>query len=165
MHKHNQTDAKLAYWIEKYLLFQETRTMSSLVWDLGSSQIRGAAASQDMIGWVDFLHGKVSVAIAKIQEIHCTLSSCRMTGDDWMKHFIEKLLKVLHSQWLYWNFTLLDKTRGYLHLQRRKEVLKEVDCLMDMNLEGKTSHRAASTYWKWTSHPCIMPHLSGSPIG
>jgi hypothetical protein len=62
------------YWIEKYLLFRGTRTMSSLVRDLGSSQIRGAVARQDRIGWVEFLHGKVSVAIAKIQEVHCALS-------------------------------------------------------------------------------------------
>ncbi len=50
-----------------------------------------------------------------------------------MKHFIAKLLQVLHSQWLYRNFTLHDRTRGYLLLQRKKEVLKEVDCLMDIN--------------------------------
>ncbi len=109
--------------------------MSSLLRDLGSSQIRGAAASQDTIGWVEFLHGKLSVAIAKIQEIHCTLSSCCMTGDNWMKHIITKLLQVLHSQWLYRNFTLHDITRGYLRLQCRKEVLKEVDHLMDTNLD------------------------------
>jgi hypothetical protein len=71
--------------------------MSSLVWDLGSNQIRGAAASQDTIVWVEFLHGKVSVKTAKIQEIHCTLSSCRMTGNNWMKHFIANLIQVLHS--------------------------------------------------------------------
>ncbi len=105
--------------------------MSSLVRDLGSNQIMGMAASQDTIGWVEFLHGKVSVKIAKNQEIHCILSLCCMTGDDWMKHFIANLIQVLHSQWLYRNFTLHNKSRGYLRLQRRQEVLKEVDCLMD----------------------------------
>jgi hypothetical protein len=58
-----------------------------------------------------------------------------MTGRDWMKHFIAKLLQVLHSQWLYQNFTLHDKMRGYLCLQCQKEVLKEVDHLMDTNLD------------------------------
>ncbi len=88
MHEHNQTDAKLAYQIEKYLLFWGTLTMSSLIRDLVSSQIRGVVASQDTIGWVELLHGKVSVAIAKIQEIHCTLLLCHMTGNDWMKYFM-----------------------------------------------------------------------------
>jgi hypothetical protein len=109
--------------------------MSYLVRDLASNQIRGAVASQDTIGWVELLHGKVSVEITGSQEIHCTLSLCCMTGNDWMKHFIENLIQVLHSQWLYRNFTLHNKTRGYLHLQHRKEVLKEVDCLMDTNLD------------------------------
>jgi hypothetical protein len=107
--------------------------MSSLVWDLGSSQISGTAASQDTVGWVEFLHGKVSVKIANIQEIHCALSLCHMTGNDWMKHFIAKLIQVSHSRWLYRNFTLHYKTRGYLHLQHRKDVLKEIDRLMDTN--------------------------------
>ena len=61
------------------------------------------------------------------------MSDCRMTGEDWMKHFIGKLLQISHSQWLYRNFTLHDKTRGYLRLQRRKEILKEVDRLLDTN--------------------------------
>ena len=115
MHGHNRTDAELAYWLEKYLIFRGTRTLTHLVLrHQASNQIREAAVSQDEISWVEFLHGKVSVKIAKIQEIHCKLSDCRMTGEDWMKHFIGKLLQISHSQWLYCNFTLHDKTRGYL---------------------------------------------------
>jgi hypothetical protein len=50
-----------------------------------------------------------------------------------LKKMIAKLLQVLHSQWLYQNFTSHNKTRSYLRLQCRKDVLKEVDCLMDTN--------------------------------
>jgi hypothetical protein len=56
-----------------------------------------------------------------------------MTSNNWMKHFIGRLLLISHLQWLYRNFTLHNKLRGYLCLQRQKEVLKEVDCLMDTN--------------------------------
>jgi hypothetical protein len=56
-----------------------------------------------------------------------------MTSNDWMKHFIGRLLLISHSQWLYRNFTLHNKLRGYLRLQHQKEVLKEVGRLMDMN--------------------------------
>jgi hypothetical protein len=31
MHKHNHTDAELAYWIEKYLIFCSTCTLTHLV--------------------------------------------------------------------------------------------------------------------------------------
>ncbi len=61
------------------------------------------------------------------------MSDCQMTGDDWMKHFIGRLLRISYSQWLYRNFTLHNKMRGYLRLQRQKEVLKEVDQLLDTN--------------------------------
>ncbi len=56
-----------------------------------------------------------------------------MTGDNWMKHFTGRLLLISHSQWLHHNFTLHNKLRGYLCLQRQKEVLKEVDQLLDTN--------------------------------
>jgi hypothetical protein len=133
MHEYNHTNTELAYWMEKYLIFCGTCTLSYLVREQESNQIRDAAASQDVIDWVEFLHGKVSVAIAKIQEIHCKLSSCRMTSNNWMKHFIGRLLLESHSQWLYHNFTLHDKLRGYLCLQQWKEVLKEEDRLMETN--------------------------------
>ncbi len=52
MNNHNQTDAELAYWIEKYLIFRGTWSFTSLVnaGGGGSSQILTAAASQDLIG-------------------------------------------------------------------------------------------------------------------
>jgi hypothetical protein len=50
MHWNNSLDAELAYWLEKYLIFRGTRTLSHLVKDEGSNQLREAAASQDKIG-------------------------------------------------------------------------------------------------------------------
>jgi hypothetical protein len=100
MNDHNQTDAELAYWIEKYLIFWGTRLFTSLVTARGggSSQILTAAVSQDLIGWMEFLHGKVSKEIRCIQEVHCTLSLCRITGTDWMKLLVAHLIHTSHSQ-------------------------------------------------------------------
>jgi hypothetical protein len=85
MHQHNCTNPELTYWIEKYLLFRGTRSFTSLVDEGGfcSNDLRLAAAGQDLIGWTEFLHGKVLVEFASIQHIHCTLSpSCRLTWDN-----------------------------------------------------------------------------------
>jgi hypothetical protein len=84
MHAQDCTDLELAFWIEKYLLFRGTRSFSSLVGEGGPATplVSIAASSQDLIGWVEFLHGKVSVEFRTIQDIHCALSSCRMTGAD-----------------------------------------------------------------------------------
>jgi hypothetical protein len=88
-------------------------------------------ASQDLIGWVEFLHGKVSVEFRTIQDIHCALSSCRMTGEDWMKAFVSHLIQISCLQWIFQNFTLHNKQRGYLSLLKWETVLKEVDWLLD----------------------------------
>jgi hypothetical protein len=101
MHQHNRTNPELAYWIEKYLLFNGTRSFTSLVNKGGfcSNDLRLAAAGQDLIGWTEFLHGKVLVVFASIQHFHCALSPSRqLTGDDWMKAFVSQLIQISHSQ-------------------------------------------------------------------
>jgi hypothetical protein len=67
------------------------------------------------------------VEFRTIQDIHCALSSCQMTGEDWMKAFVSHLIQISHSQWIFRNFTLHDKQRGYLS----ETVLKEVDWLLN----------------------------------
>jgi len=84
------------------------------------------------IRWTEFLHGKVSVEIAAIQNLHCVSSpSCQITGADWMKTFISHLLQTSHSQWIFRNYTLHDKQRGYLRLRLCKEVLREIHELLE----------------------------------
>ena len=48
-----------------------------------------------------------------------------------MKAFVWHLIQISHSQWIFRNFTLHDKQRGYLSLLKRTTVLKEVDHLLD----------------------------------
>ncbi len=97
----------------------------------GSPQLMTAAASQDLIGWIKFLHGKISVDIESIQHIHCTLSPCRITGSDWMKAMSFHLMQASHCQWIFWNFTLHDIQRGYLRLKHCKDLLRELNKLID----------------------------------
>jgi hypothetical protein len=134
MRQNDRTDPELAYWIEKYLLFCGTSSFTSLVAkdDFALTNVRVAAVGQDLIGWTKFLHGKVSVEIASIQNLHCMSSpSCRLTGADWMKAFISHLLQISHSQWIFQNYTLHDKQRGYLRLRLRSEVLCKIHKLLE----------------------------------
>jgi hypothetical protein len=133
MKDHNRTNAELAYWIEKYLIFWGTWSFTSLVLAGGGSspQLLDAAASQDLIGWMEFLHRKVSKEIGRIQEVHCALSPCRITGTDLMKSLVTHLIHISHSQQILQNFTLHDKQRGYLRLQQCRDLLWEVDSLLD----------------------------------
>ena len=49
-----------------------------------------------------------------MQQFHCATASCRMNGDDWMKHFINHILHLSHSQWIFRNITLHHRTQGGL---------------------------------------------------
>ncbi len=90
-----------------------------------------AAACQDLTGWTEFLHRKKLVDIEAIQQLQCSLQPCRITGPDWMKAMSYHLMQILHSKSIFWNFTLHDKQRGYLRLMQRRELLREVDSLLN----------------------------------
>jgi hypothetical protein len=62
--------------------------------------------------------------------------SCRLTGNDWMRAFISHLLQMSHSQWIFRNYTLHDKQRGYLCLRLRSDILREIQELLETPLSG-----------------------------
>jgi hypothetical protein len=133
MEQDNRTDDELRYYLPKYILFRGTRSMASL--GPMSLVMRKAAEAQDLIGWREFMEGKVAEKIGGLQRYHCSVSSCMMNGDEWMKHFISHILHITHSQWIFRNITLHDSVRGTLRLQERKEVLDEVQKYLDTSPE------------------------------
>ena len=80
---------------------------------------------------MEFLHGKISINIETIEDLHCTISPCCITRSDWMKGLASHLMHASHNQWTLQNFTLHDKQRGYLRLQQHKDLLRELDRLID----------------------------------
>ncbi len=52
MHNYNRMDAELAYWLEKYLVFRGTSSLTTLIMAGGGGllQLMIAEASQDLIG-------------------------------------------------------------------------------------------------------------------
>jgi hypothetical protein len=128
MHQNDRIDPELTYWTEK-TLFLGTRSFASLVTEggFGSQDVWLAAGRQDLIGRTKLLHGKLFVEIASIQQLHCMSSlSCRLTGKDWMKVFTSLLIQISHSQWIFRNYSMCDKQRGYLRLWLCSEVLHEI---------------------------------------
>jgi hypothetical protein len=111
----NQTDSKLAFWIKEYLLHQGQVQMTNLIriWPMSAAMYK-VAQSQDVIGWTEFLHGKVSIKMRGMQQAHCLLTNTNLNGDDWMVELTGKLIDISHSQWLYQNFTLHHLAKGYL---------------------------------------------------
>ena len=125
----NRTDSELAYLLSQYIAYRGSRTFSSL--GPMSTAMEEVAASQDAIGWVEFMHGRISKEIRTIQQAHCAMSSCRMNGNDWVHKFVAHLLHLSHSQWIYRNFILHDQVNGYLKLKKRHDVLLEIERLIE----------------------------------
>ncbi len=80
----NQTDPKLAFLIPYYLLLQGQTPMAELSnmtrylhspSTMMTATMRDAAASQDAISWTEFLHRKVSLKIAQMQESYRRLAN------------------------------------------------------------------------------------------
>jgi hypothetical protein len=97
-----------------------------------TATMREAVASQDSIGWTEFLHEKVSVKIAQMQESYGRLASSKQSHKQWMKRLVERLILISHSQWLFRNFTLHHKTKGYLCAKAEADIKQEVSALLHM---------------------------------
>lgn len=128
------TDSTLGYWIQKFLLTRGRRPCRTL--KIMPTTIAAVAADINTIGWTEFLHGRIPCSITKWQTAHCIgLVQSRLTGRDWVKGFIRQLLRISHSQWIYRNFTLHHKTRGYLALKKKAEVLSAIANLTEQRPE------------------------------
>jgi hypothetical protein len=166
MCQNNHTDPELAYWIEKYLLFRGTRSFASLVVEggFGSLDVRVAAAGQDLIGWTEFLHGKVSVEIASIQQLHCMSSpSCRLTGNDWMKAFIFIYFRYLIPSG-FSATTLFTTSNGDICVCACASTssARYTSCWRPLH---PMSHWKISIYWNSTTPPCTMQDTRNRPTG
>jgi hypothetical protein len=137
--------------------------LSNTTWHLHSpstmmtATMKEAAASQDSIGWTEFLHRKVSVKIAQMQESYGRLASSKQSHKQWMKHLVERLILISHSQRLFRNFTHHHKTKGYLRAKAEADIKQEVSALLHMRpfkipLEikhrpGRASSHEFQCYW------------------
>jgi hypothetical protein len=53
-------------------------------------------------------------------------------GEDWTKQFISRILQITHSQWIFRNVSLHNRTHGYLHNQKAEEILHQINILLDL---------------------------------
>jgi hypothetical protein len=63
------------------------------------------------------------------------MSSSFLNAADWTKQFISKILQVMHSQWIFCNISLHDKTNGYLDKKMSDEIALKLESLAGTALE------------------------------
>lgn len=128
METNNNTHHELRYWIPKYIMCRGQVKFA----DLGpmSPTMLSIAESQDLIGWRNFMEGRISSKITTLQRKHLALSGSRLPVKSWSAKFISMVLHITHSQWIFRNFMLHDNALGYLRLKEYTDVAIQIDSLM-----------------------------------
>lgn len=128
-----QTEPELAFWIGRTLRLRGS--LQGIMWDKMSEAVRGVIEDVFRIGWVEFLHGKIPQSMTSLQGSYCTSfqSDHGLSGKkSWARSFIHQLNQVSHGQWLYRNFTLRHRTRGYLATKARLDILNQMAALAEV---------------------------------
>jgi hypothetical protein len=97
------THPALAFWIPKYLVARGRCTFTDLRHYCPPGiempqMISELAEEQDIIGWRDFLEGKISKKFYAIQRRFLVGAPSLLNGRDWVTRFISELLDISHTQ-------------------------------------------------------------------
>lgn len=125
----DNTHPEIAYWVPKYIM---CRGAVKFV-DLGkmSPAMSKLAAAQDLIGWRNFMEGRISTHFHRLQQLHLVGTSTYMTPRIWLKQFVSRILHITHSQWIFRNFMLHNSLQGYLHMNSRLELMAKIEELLE----------------------------------
>jgi hypothetical protein len=88
--------------------------------------IQEFAESQDIIGWDNFVKGKVSSKLLPIQSDYLLNSKSSSCATRWITGLNTQLLQVTHTQWIYQCVLVRNCTAGTLISAHKEELLKEI---------------------------------------
>ena len=125
MEKNDNTDPALRYWIPKYIRGRGRVQFSEL--GCMPAKMVAIASNQDIIGWRNFMEGRICTTIREVQQIHLQSSESLLNVDTWVHTFISKLLQMSHAQWILRNFMLHDSHTGFLRLKDRLDMIVKID--------------------------------------
>jgi hypothetical protein len=137
--RQSHTDPTLATILTDYILSRGARRLDAL--DL-PSEFHCFAFSKDMIGWDNFMLGKVSLYLRPIQYSHLLCSPSMLMADDWMKKFIDQLIHIVHGQWIYRKVSKYHETLGSIRRTERRQLLLEIDWLASLTPQRRYQRRA-----------------------
>ncbi len=124
------THPDLITWVEQYILGQGNFPTTS---DHPPTPLQELSQEQNIIGWRNFMEGRISKQFFRVQFCHLIYANSRITAESWTKTFISKILHITHSQWIFRNFMLHGKTNGLLRLQEQEAILLHIEELSISN--------------------------------
>ena len=81
------------------------------------------------------MEGRISRHFFDVQNEHLTLGNHRMDTEQWTRQLINKILHITHSQWIFRNFTLHDKQKGWLRRKELHEIMEKIDQLRETDVD------------------------------
>ena len=91
------------------------------------------ARGQDKIGFRNFMEGRITKKFLDMQSYHLMDADGYLSGYDWVKIFISKILQITHSQWIFRNMTLHDCNGGELRRREAQKLRSEAERFAHMN--------------------------------
>jgi ribonuclease HI len=120
------THPDITSWVEQFILSQDSplRRVPHC-----SPEIQDLAHEQTVIGWRNFMEGRISKQFYRLQYCHLINAQTNMTAASWTRTFISKLLHITHSQWIFRNFMLHEQTHGLLRMREKNAILLQIEAL------------------------------------
>ena len=93
------------------------------------------------------MQGRISRQFYEMQNKYLTLGNHRMDAGQWTRQLISKVLHITHSQWIFRNFTLHDKQKGWLRRRELHDIMERIDQLSETDVDDVPE--AADSCWRW----------------
>jgi hypothetical protein len=101
-----------------------------------SPVVRGAAASQDKLGWLAFTEGRISTLWRQLQAEHYCSRQSPCSAGRWASGLVTALLQITHSQWVHRNHILHEKDAHGLRVAEHQGLDEAIVHQFQSGLEG-----------------------------
>ncbi len=119
--------------------------------------------SQDLIGWTEFLHGKVSVEFKTIQRIHLSLYPCRIIAADCMKGlFLTWYNSLIHGGSFVILLSMTNSRVISTYSGAKRSCVRLIDYWTPLQTK---SLKIVNIFWSLTTPLCTRRRLNASHIG
>jgi hypothetical protein len=121
-------DASLVLGILDYLLGRGHTTLQSLL--RGNAAYAEYARDHDHLGWQNFLEGRITTSLLRLQERFLEEAGSRQSIRAWSTNLIHHLVGIVHKQWLYRNANIHLKVVEGRTTAEHREIMSEVRHMM-----------------------------------
>ena len=122
----NESNYDLMSSIEQYLGTRGEGSMMDIV--RGKTHLIEWAQEHDILGWDNFLEGRIGDQLFRVQDRHLRCIQSRRHIKTWAISFIQQVLNITHEQWLYRNTRIHIRLVEGKTAAEHREIMHAVQC-------------------------------------